>query len=125
MANERERMIYVVDDDEAVRASLEALLVVSGYEVMTYDSAESFLDNLNWRGGCLLVDLNMPGLNGLELLKRTGDEVGPIAAVVLTANRDDRIHDMALALGAHAVLPKPVPRDMLLGAIRGALEHAA
>jgi FixJ family two-component response regulator len=70
MSDQKEPVVHVVDDDEAVRESLEALLFVSGHCVSTYVSAEDFLARAPDDGGCLVLDVNMPGMSGLELLER-------------------------------------------------------
>lgn len=115
-----EPIVHVVDDDGAVRESLEALLLVSGYNVVTYASAEDFLARAGDRHGCLLLDVNMPGMSGLELLERLGQEGAGIPAVVLTASRDEPVRERARELGASGFLTKPVTQEALLRAIADA-----
>ncbi len=118
MGVQGQAVIHVVDDDAAVRESLEALLIVSGFDVVTHASAEALLEHGREGLGCLIVDINMPGMSGLELLERLGGRETPV--VVLTAARDPRLLERALALGAVKVLSKPVTKEDLLGAIAAA-----
>ena len=112
-------VVHVVDDDAAVRESLEALLAVSGFDVVTHDSAEAFLEHAQHDLHCLIVDINMPGMGGLGLLERLdGGLDAPV--VVLTATRDARIRARARALGAGEILSKPVAKDALLSAVTAA-----
>jgi two-component system response regulator FixJ len=110
-------MVHVIDDDEAVRESLEALLVVSGFDVSIHASAEAYLDG-DRAGECVLVDVHMPGMNGLELLQVLARREPPVPVLVLTASREPRLRERALELGARAFLTKPVPEATLLGALR-------
>ena len=114
------RIVHVVDDDAAVRESLEALLLVAGFEVATYGSAEEFVERAGDWQGCLLLDVNMPGMSGLELLERLTAEGAGTAVVLLTASRDERLRERARALGARGFLTKPVTGAALLAAIAGA-----
>ena len=120
MFGQREPVIHVVDDDEAVRESLEALLLVSGFDVYTYLSAEDFLLRAPDDRGCLVLDVNMPGMSGLELLERLASNGRQRPVVILTARRDDGLRELASSLGASGVLGKPVRKDELLDAIAAA-----
>lgn len=117
--------VHVIDDDEAVRESLEALLVVAGYEVCTYASAEEFLAREPDDGGCLLLDVNMPGMSGLDLLGHLNGSARRHRVLVLTARRDPELREQALALGASRFLVKPIPGDELLHAIADATAPAS
>ncbi len=118
-------MVHVVDDDEAVRESLEALLIVAGYDVRSYGSAEDFLARAPDDGGCLLLDVNMPGMSGLDLLERLRASAQRRPVLVLTARRDNDLREQALALGASSFFLKPVPGDALLQALADAAGSAA
>ncbi len=115
-------LVHVIDDDEAVRESLEALLVASGIEAETYCSAEDFLARVQSSHGCLLLDVNMPGMSGLDLLQNLADQGRQIPVVLLTASPDERIRARAEKLGASAYLAKPVTEGDLLRAIAGAVD---
>lgn len=119
---ENEPAVHVVDDDEAVRESIEALLFVSGFCVSTYVSAEDFLARAPDDDGCLVLDVNMPGMSGLELLERLASMGRQRPVVILTARRDDGLHELASSLGASRVLGKPVPQEELLAAIAEAAQ---
>jgi two-component system response regulator FixJ len=112
-------IVHVIDDDEAVRESLEALLMTSGFEVEIYSSAEDFLTRAASHDGCLLVDVNMPGMSGLDLLQHLAGNGRRTRAVVLTANPDERLRFRAHQLGVTAYLKKPVTESDLLSAIAG------
>lgn len=115
MAERSDFVIWIVDDDLAVRESLEALLIVSGYQAELFGSAEDFLADAHVEEGCLLLDLHMPGLGGFGLMQALAPPVPPV--VVLTASRDEGLHERARALGARAVLTKPVRQAVLLEAL--------
>lgn len=117
-----EPKVYIVDDDEAVRRGLGALLTVRGHVVETYASAEDFLARLPaGAAGCALIDLRMPGMGGLELqreLKRRGHALG---VVVITGHGDVPVAVAALKAGAVDFLEKPFDSDAILASIAEAL----
>ena len=113
-------MVHVIDDDEAVRELLEALLVVSGFEVETYRSAEEYLGRADARDGCLLLDVNMPGISGLDLMRDLARRGRQLPVLVLTASREPHLRSRAFELGARAFLTKPVPEAALVQALRAA-----
>lgn len=118
MAERGSFVIWIVDDDLAVRESLEALLLVSGFRSELFESAEKFLETVQAPDdGCLLLDLHMPGLGGFGLMQALGARGLATPVVVLTASRDTTLHERARALGARAVLTKPVQRTVLLSAL--------
>ena len=110
-------IVHVIDDDEAVCDSLKALLEASGFEAETYISAADFLARTPSDFGCLLLDISMPGMSGLDLMQYLADQGRRIPIVVLTANLDGRIRQCAHQLGAAAYLTKPVTEKDLLSAI--------
>lgn len=112
--------VHVIDDDEAVRESLEALLLVSGFEVATYRSAEDYLGRAEDGAGCLLLDVSMPGMSGLDLMRHLARRGRRVPVLVLTASREPRVRSRALALGARAFLTKPVPEAALVAALHAA-----
>lgn len=121
--------IYVVDDDDAVRDSLAALLEPEGFVVKLFSSAEDFLlgveEHHPGEGGqaCLLLDLHMPGKGGQELLQVMVQNESGIPIVVMTGNADEKSRAVALGKGAAAFLEKPVDADLLIDTIRSALSR--
>ena len=113
-------LVRIIDDDAAVRESLEALLVVAGHAVATFGSAEEYLADgdagagADARGGCILLDLHMPGMGGIGLLEAFQDRPEAPPVIVLTAARERAVHERAMDLGARAVLTKPVLQVTLL-----------
>lgn len=114
------RLVHIIDDDAAVRESLEALLAVSGFEVETYASAEDYFARGGGAEGCILLDLNMPGMGGLDFLAVFAHRERRLPVVVLTASRESRDAERAIELGASAFLTKPVREAALIEAILGA-----
>lgn len=119
--------IYVVDDDDAVRDSLVALLEPEGFVVKPFSSAEKFLADVeekpsgNSRPNCLLLDLNMPGKSGMELLAILAERADALPVVVMTGNIDERTKTQALKSGAVCFLEKPVDAGHLIDVLRNAL----
>jgi FixJ family two-component response regulator len=116
-------LISVVDDDESVREALEDLLHSAGLEVATFASAEEFLGSGRLRtAACLILDLHMPGMGGLELQERLARDGHRIPTVILTAHGDDDTRTRALGAGAVAFMPKPFDGEALLRAVEAALK---
>ncbi|MGH6921137.1 MAG: response regulator transcription factor [Geminicoccaceae bacterium] len=119
-------MIHIVDDDDAVRDSLKTLLESYGMAVRDYASAAEFLGNLDPRQrGCLILDLHLPILGGLDLIKIMREQRIPLPVVFITGRSDKETKARALEAGAVAFLDKPVPEESLTAAIRLALKAAA
>jgi FixJ family two-component response regulator len=124
MDNDTSRIVSVVDDDESLRRSLRNLLGSVGFRVETFASAEAFLTSVHRvQTGCLVLDLSMPGMNGLDLLGRLSTMDTRIPAVILTAHSDDEARRRALQAGAVAFLGKPFNSNDLLDAVRTALDR--
>jgi len=117
--------ISVVDDDESVRESLEGLMRSVGFAVKTFSSAEEFLKSEQVRDtSCLIVDLRMPGMSGLELQRRLITERQTIPVIFITAHGSDSVaREEALRNGAHAFLDKPLSEDAILDAVQSALDQ--
>ena len=114
--------ISVVDDDASVREALANLISSVGYEVELYASAEEFLASTDVSmAACLVLDLRMPGMDGLELLRRLAAEGHAPPVIVITAHGDDEARAESLAAGAVAFLNKPFKEETLLSAIDSAL----
>jgi two-component system response regulator FixJ len=115
-------LVHVVDDDEAVRDSLSMLLETAGLSVRTYDSATAFLTALpNLIAGCVLTDVRMPGLDGLELQRRLTELGVRLPVIVMTGHGDVPIAVEALKAGAADFLEKPFDDAQLLAAVSSAL----
>ena len=96
--------VYVIDDDEAMRDSLNFLLDSSGFEVKLFENAQSFLEALpDLEFGCVVSDVRMPGLDGIELLKRMKTGSSPFPVVMMTGHGDVPIAVRAMKAGAEAV----------------------
>lgn len=118
--------VFVIDDDEAVRSSLQVLLRLKGLPARAFASAEEFLSA--WRpgwAGCLVVDLRMPGMSGIELLTRLHELGCDLPAIVITAHGDVANTRSSFRAGAVDFFEKPVDNDALLAAIREALDRSA
>ncbi|WP_341703289.1 response regulator [Ferrovibrio sp.] len=116
--------IYIVDDDEVVRDSLKALLEVRQYAVQDFESGREFLAaDPDLAGSCLILDIHMPGMTGLELLRAIRQRHPAAAAILVTGRRDAPIQAAAEELGAVALLDKPLAHGALFGAIEQALEQ--
>jgi two-component system response regulator FixJ len=118
------QIVSVVDDDESLRRALRNLLASVGFRVETFASAEAFLESAHQgQTGCLVLDLRMPGMNGLDLLKHLSVAGSRIPAVILTAHGDDEARQRSLQSGAVAFLSKPFNGQVLLDAVRTALDQ--
>ena len=115
-------MIYVVDDDEAVRDSLEALLLAEGFAVQGFESAEAFLSEGKPPAvACCLLDVRMPGKDGLTLLGELGDWSKTTPVIVMTGHGDVPMAVKAMKLGAVDFIEKPFDANVMLTTIRSAL----
>jgi FixJ family two-component response regulator len=118
--------IYLVDDDPAVRKALARVLREEGFGVEAFESAEAFLASPGARlGGCLVLDVTLPGLDGLELQHRLAEAGQGLPIVFVTGHGDIPMSVKALKAGAKDFLTKPVSADALVAAVRSALEQGA
>jgi len=118
-------MVYVVDDDEAVRDSLQWLLEGKGYRVRCFDSAESFLSRYDPREvACLIVDIRMGGMTGLELQSRLIEGHSPLPIVFITGHGDVPMAVDTMKKGAMDFIQKPFKEDQLVGLVERMLEQA-
>jgi FixJ family two-component response regulator len=116
-------LISVVDDDESVRESLSGLIRSVGFGVMVFASAEEFLSsNRLLDTDCLILDVRMPGMNGLELQRRLATSHMSIPVIFITAHGDEEARMRALNGGAVEYLLKPFSEEALLRAIDAALK---
>lgn len=115
-------MVHVVDDDVSWRQSAARLLTAAGYQVALYDSAVRFLETANVdKPGCILLDLRMPGLSGLQLQQRVAEMRHALPIVFVSGYGDVPTSVLAVKAGAHDFLIKPVATDVLLHAVERAI----
>jgi two-component system response regulator FixJ len=115
------RIVHVVDDDEAVRDSLDALLTCHGLDVRGYGSAAEFVASLPVDAqDCLLLDMHMPGTDGLTLASILRDRAPALPIIMITGRSDDLLRQRAAAAGIRCLLDKPVEQATLLAAIDAA-----
>ena len=122
MENDGGRVVSIVDDDPSLRRSLRNLLTSVGFRVETFESAEVFLESSSRQdAGCLVLDLRMPGMSGLDLLRHLKASGSRIPVIVLTAHGDDDARQESLRAGAVAFFDKPFQSDALIDAVRRVL----
>ena len=119
-----EPMVHVIDDDEAMRESLAFLFSTAQLPACTYESATAFLKRLPAPGtGCVITDLRMPELSGVDLLRRLNSLGAGLPVIVITGHGDVPMAVEAMKLGAVDFLEKPFDDDVLLAAVRAALNQ--
>jgi FixJ family two-component response regulator len=116
--------VVVVDDDESVSRAIKRLLRSIGVEAESFASGEAFLEALSsirsYRPNCVILDVQMPGLNGLEVQQRLADSGLPI--IFITAHDDIAVREQALSAGALAYLRKPFKDELFVRTVRAALD---
>jgi FixJ family two-component response regulator len=118
----REKMVAIVDDDEAVRSALQGLMKAVGLPAQTFASAEEFLKSgQQHQTACLIADIRMPGMSGLDLQARLNSERCKIPTIFITAHGDTNMRMQALRAGAVEFLSKPFSDDVLLEHVKAAL----
>ena len=116
-------VVHIVDDDEAVRQSLAFMLSSAGLAVRLYESAKVFLDGLEGaQGGCLITDVRMPDITGIELLHRLKERAPCLPAIVITGHGDVPLAVEAMKAGAIDFIEKPFDEEAILNAVKTALE---
>lgn len=114
--------IHLIDDDEDVRKALAFLLGTAGHAVKVYESATVFLERLEGlQPGCIVSDIRMPGVDGLELQRRLREKSIALPMVIMTGHADVPLAVQAMKLGAVDFIEKPFSDDVMLGAIANAL----
>lgn len=119
-----ELTVYVIDDDEAVRDSTAFLLETADLKVRTYESAETFLAERDRAPGCIITDVRMPGINGLELARRIRDSGSNEPVIVITGHADLPLAIEAMRAGVIDFVEKPFDDEVLLGSISRVLGQA-
>ena len=117
--------VYVVDDEPKVRGSLADLLSAMGFNVETFESTEDFLDAFHRNFAiqeCIIADLRMPGMSGLDLKRELTERGVKIPVILLTGYRDDETDERAQSLGIFQILEKPHPPAELVEVTRRALD---
>lgn len=118
-------VVHVIDDDEAVRRSLDFLLRSARFQTRTYDSALAFLNALpSVRSGCVVTDVKMPEMSGVELLRHMRQENLRLPVIIITGHADVPMAVEAMKSGAADFLEKPFDDEVLLTAVRSALSAA-
>jgi two-component system response regulator FixJ len=115
-------LVHIIDDDDALRDSLAFLLSSAGIEAKSYDSATAYLVDAQ-RGalGCIVTDVRMPGMSGIDLLRRLKSDGIPVPVIVMTGHADVPLAVEAMKLGAFDFVEKPFDDDVLLASVRAAL----
>lgn len=114
-------LIHIVDDDASFRAAVSRLLRTLGYSVLAYATAEEFLSTSIEGRGCILLDVRMPGLSGLQVQDHLVSRAEALPIIFITGHGDIPMSVRAIKAGADNFLTKPVPRDALVAAIQAAL----
>jgi FixJ family two-component response regulator len=119
----KEKIVAVIDDDERYRGAVQRLLKSEGFSVQSFDSAEAFLNSgQQHETGCLIADIRMPGMSGLELQSTLNFDQCPIPTIFITAHGDEKLRLQAMRGGAVKFLAKPFDGETLLEAVRVALK---
>jgi FixJ family two-component response regulator len=122
-ANATLKIVAIVDDDELMRSALEGLLRAAGMPARAFASAEEFLESgQSQQTACLIADIRMPGMSGLELQAKLNAEHCCIPTIFITAHGDTNLRMRALRAGATECLTKPFKNEILLSNVRAALE---
>jgi FixJ family two-component response regulator len=121
---EQYRYVAVVDDDDLMRTAMQGLLKSVGLPARAYASGEEFLDSGHQRQtSCLIADIRMPGMSGLDLQARLNAERCQIPTIFITAHGDEEMRLQAMRAGAVEFLPKPFDDEFLVESVRAALER--
>jgi FixJ family two-component response regulator len=115
-------VVAIVDDDESVREAVSALIQSDGIPTLAFVSAEGFLNSSQVkRVGCLVADIRMPGMSGLELQSKLNEDRYDVPIIFITAHGNEKVRMQALRSGAVEFLVKPFDDDALLESVRAAL----
>ena len=124
--HQTEALVFIVDDDVSVRESLATLVSSAGYRVLTFPSAQAFLDQPRTSfPGCLVLDVSLPDLDGLELQERLSQEEFALPIIFITGHGDVPMSVRAMKAGATEFLTKPLEADVLLAAISEAASSSS
>ena len=124
MSDEELRLVHLVDDDEAIRRSVGFALKTSGFHVRAYESGVEFLKSAHHlERGCILLDIRMPGLDGLEVQSALRDKGITLPVIIMTGHGDVSLAVQAMKAGAVDFIEKPFEKAVLLGAIEHGVER--
>ena len=125
MANQRKtKLVAIVDDDDLMRSALQGMLKSVGFPSQAFASAEEFLKSgQQCQTACLIADIRMPGMSGLELQAKLNAEHCRIPTIFITAHGDTKMRMQALRAGAAEFLAKPFDDEVLLESVQAALEN--
>ena len=117
-------LVHVIDDDDVLRDSLSFLLGTAKLDVKTYESAEAFLSALpGVNSGCIITDVRMPNMSGVDLLRKLNELQIALPVIVITGHGDVQLAVEAMKIGAADFIEKPFDDEMLLNAVRAALDR--
>jgi FixJ family two-component response regulator len=118
------KLVAIVDDDDSVRGTLQELLRSAGFTSRAFESAETFLaSGYQKEAACLITDIRMPGMSGLELQAKLNTERCKIPTIFITAHGDEEMRFQALREGAVEFLPKPFDDEVLIESVRAAFDR--
>ena len=124
MSDEELRLVHLVDDDEAIRRSVGFMLKTSGFHVRTYESGFDLLKSAsNLEPGCVLLDIRMPGMDGLEVQATLRDKGVTLPVIIMTGHGDVTLAVQAMKSGAIDFIEKPFEKAVLLSAIEHGVER--
>ena len=116
-------LVFVVEDDDAARESIEALLETAGYRTAAFASGTTFLDSLgSASGACVVLDIRMPEMDGLEVQRRLNDSDALLPVIFVTGHGDVAMAVQAMHAGAVDFIEKPIGRERLLGSVARAID---
>jgi FixJ family two-component response regulator len=120
---EKPKVVAIVDDDESIRAALHGLMKAAGFAARAFASAEEYLNSGEQkRTACLIADIRMPGMSGLELQSKLNLDHHRIPIIFITAHGDEKMRMQALRAGAVEFLTKPFDDEALVDSVRAALD---
>ena len=123
MGGNREKMVAIIDDDGSCRAAIQRLLKTAGFSVQSFASSEDFLSSGHQHEtGCIIADIRMPGMSGLDLQTKLSSDHCPIPTIFITAHGDEKMRLQAMRAGAVKFLTKPFDGGALIEDVRVALD---
>jgi two-component system response regulator FixJ len=124
MSDEELRLVHLVDDDEAIRRSVAFMLKTSGFQVRTYESGVEFLKSMSRLDpGCVLLDIRMPGMDGLEVQAALRDKGVGLPVIIMTGHGDVSLAVQAMKAGALDFIEKPFEKAVLLSALEHGIDR--